>query len=165
MAAIIIVSDLPAALRDEELAVLWVDGANSRASRIAPCLAWDGTEEGKPAPSDEQLAEAKLILIGAISRWARAGSGAVTQQTAGPMSVSVDTRQRPGYNLWPSEIEQLQEICSGGRSGQSAFSINPTGGAGAHQPWCSLMLGAAYCSCGSDINGYEGPLYEGGLLS
>lgn len=165
MATIVTVSDLPAALQSEELVELWVNGANSRASRVAPCLTWDGTETDKPAPTAETLAEAKLILVGAISRWSKAGSGAVTQQGSGPFQVSTDTRIRPGYNLWPSEIEQLQEICSNGRVGQSAFSITPAGCGGAHVPWCSLLLGADYCSCGSDINGYEGPLYEGGILS
>lgn len=165
MVEIITITDLPTSLQSEELVVLWVNGANSRASRVAPCLAWDGEEEGKPAPTQEMLDEARLILVGAISRWAQAGSGAASQLTAGPYSMATDTRQRTGYNLWPSEIEQLQEICSNGRSGQVAFSITPSGGSGSHIPWCSLLMGATYCSCGSDINGYEGPLYEGGFLS
>jgi hypothetical protein len=32
-------------------------------------------------------------------------------------------------------------------------------------PWCSLLLGAAYCSCGADLTDGEYPLYEGGVLS
>lgn len=39
-----------------------------------------------------------------------------------------------------------------------AFSINPTGCGSAHLPWCSLSMGAAYCSCGVDIAGE--PIYE-----
>ena len=31
---------------------------------------------------------------------------------------------------------------------------------GNHLPWCSLMLGANYCSCGVDIAGF--PIFEGG---
>ena len=46
-----------------------------------------------------------------------------------------------------------------------AFSIIPTGGASVHMPWCSLMLGATYCSCGADLTNGEYPLYEGGVLS
>lgn len=46
-----------------------------------------------------------------------------------------------------------------------AFSITPSGSAGPHMPWCSLMLGALYCSCGADLTDYEYPLYEGGVLS
>ena len=42
---------------------------------------------------------------------------------------------------------------------QKAFSVL-VGGAGAvqHRPWCSLMFGATYCSCGADIAGE--PIYE-----
>ena len=44
-----------------------------------------------------------------------------------------------------------------------AFSVDMVGGYGsAHLPWCSLMLGANYCSCGVDIAGR--PIYEGGGL-
>ena len=39
-----------------------------------------------------------------------------------------------------------------------AFSIRPSAGGSAHLPWCSLMLGATYCSCGVDIAGE--PIYE-----
>lgn len=41
-----------------------------------------------------------------------------------------------------------------------AFSIDMVGSSSAHLPWCSLMLGASYCSCGVDIAGY--PIFEGG---
>lgn len=40
-----------------------------------------------------------------------------------------------------------------------AFTLDMVGSAGTHLPWCSIMLGAAYCSCGADIAGY--PIYEG----
>lgn len=43
-----------------------------------------------------------------------------------------------------------------------AFSIDMVGRASIHLPWCSLSMGAAYCSCGADIAGY--PIYEGGGL-
>lgn len=118
------------------------------------------------APTPDQLAEAKLILVGAVRRWAETGSGAFQSQTAGPFGVTVDTRQRTGYNLWPSEIEQLQAVCSDGTDGSSkAFSITPDGSSSSHMPWCSLAFGATYCSCGADLTGYEYPLYEGGVLS
>ncbi|WP_405475642.1 hypothetical protein [Paenarthrobacter ilicis] len=41
-----------------------------------------------------------------------------------------------------------------------AFSIDMVGGASVHLPWCSLMFGANYCSCGVDIAG--APIFEGG---
>lgn len=43
-----------------------------------------------------------------------------------------------------------------------AFSFSPTCSSGEHLPWCSLSMGAAYCSCGVDIAGY--PIFEGGSL-
>ena len=44
---------------------------------------------------------------------------------------------------------------------QKAFGIQVTGqvlGLDQHRPWCSLMFGATYCSCGADIAGE--PIYE-----
>jgi hypothetical protein len=39
-----------------------------------------------------------------------------------------------------------------------AFSIDMVSTYSRHLPWCSLMMGANYCSCGVDIAGY--PIYE-----
>jgi hypothetical protein len=41
-----------------------------------------------------------------------------------------------------------------------AFSIDMVGTSAMHLPWCAIMLGANYCSCGVDIAGV--PIYEGG---
>lgn len=42
-----------------------------------------------------------------------------------------------------------------------AYSVDMLGLAGSrHLPWCSLMMGATYCSCGVDIAGR--PIFEGG---
>lgn len=151
MAAIISVPDLPESVQTAELVVMMVAGANAKAARIAPCLV-----DTDPVPTADQLAEAKLILIGAVKRWVEAGAGAIQQQTAGPFSQTLDTRQRPGFNLWPSEIEQLQAICATEKPG--AFSIDTAPESSIHLEWCSLSLGAAYCSCGADIAGV--PIYE-----
>ena len=43
MAALISVTDLPTALQSHEMAYTMVDGANAKASRVAPCLDYDGT--------------------------------------------------------------------------------------------------------------------------
>lgn len=156
MVEIITDADLPASVVssvEADVLVTMVAGANARASRVAPCLA-----SADPEPTTDQLAEAKLVLVGAVKRWSESGSGAFQQQTAGPFGISVDTRQRGGYNLWPSEIEQLQEICKGADEGK-AFTVDsaPIIG-GAHLPWCSINFGATYCSCGADIAGQ--PIYE-----
>jgi hypothetical protein len=159
VAAIITEADLPQAVLDKveppQLAMM-LAGANAKAARIAPCLA-DGAD---PAPTGDQLAEARLVLLSALVRWADAGSGAYQQQSAGPFAVTVDTRQRGGYNLWPSEIEQLQAICrAGDGTGGGMFAVDtaPADLTG-HAPWCALAFAAAYCSCGADIAGY--PIYE-----
>jgi hypothetical protein len=150
VAAIIQVTDLPESIQSAELVQTMVDGANAKASRVAPCLA-----STDPAPSVDQLAEARLVLIGAVKRWAETGAGAFSQQTAGPFSVSTDTRQRSGYNLWPSEIQGLQAICSAGSAGRLAFSIDTVSTLGtSHAEWCALRFGANYCDCGADIAGF-----------
>jgi hypothetical protein len=123
VAEIITVSELPTAIQSHELVDQMVDGANAKASRVAPCLTWTGTPTEEPAPSADQLAEAKLVLIGAVQRWADTAAGALQSQTAGPYAVTIDTRQRRGFNLWPSEIEDLQDICSSGSTGR-AFEID-----------------------------------------
>lgn len=121
--ALIVTIDLPQSVKDafepDELQDI-VDGLNAKAERVAPCLTVD--------PSPSQLAEAKLILLGTLKRWAEAGAGALTQraQTAGPFtnSESYDTRQRTGYNLWPSEISQLQDLCGNSGSSGRAFEVD-----------------------------------------
>ncbi|MET7867980.1 hypothetical protein [Micromonospora taraxaci] len=151
---IIQVSDLPESLQAAELIDAMVAGANAKAARVAPCLV-----SIDPGPTGDQYAEARLILLGAVKRWAEAGAGAFQQQTAGPYSVTTDTRQRSGFNLWPSEIEALQSLCRTAGP-PSAFTVDTAPGCGTiHSPICSLMFGALYCSCGADLTG-TGPLYE-----
>lgn len=150
---IIQAADLPEVVADNVMVDMWIAGANARASRVAPCLT-----AADPAPTADQLAEAKLILIGAIIRWSQAGSGAFQQQTAGVFGITVDTRQRGGFNLWPSEITQLQDICKNGSEGK-AFSIDTAPDClTTHAPICAVAFGANYCSCGADIAGE--PIYE-----
>lgn len=160
MASIVVVADLPAKLQTGDMVADMVAGANAKASRVAPCLTWDGTDVTKPAPTADQLAEAKLVLLGAVKRWAEAGAGAYQAQQAGPFGVTMDTRQRTGFNLWPSEIEALHDVCASvdPESGK-AFAVDTAGPCvGQHLPWCSLAFGATYCSCGVDIA--DEPIYE-----
>lgn len=110
------------------------------------------------APTLGGLAEAKLVLLGAVKRWIESGAGAFQSQQAGPFGVTVDTRQRTGFNLWPSEIESLQDICATTAT-SGAFSIDTAPPlSGLHLPWCSYSMGATWCSCGADIAGE--PIYE-----
>lgn len=117
----------------------------------------DGTATWKRVgPTPDQLAEAKLVLVGTIRRWVESGVGARQSYTVGQVSESFDTRPGSGYRLWPSEIEQLQKICQNGSAG--AFSLDTAPCGSAHSPICALAFGATYCSCGADIAGF--PLYE-----
>ena len=156
MAEIISVFDLPDALRGVEMVEVMVDGANAKASRVAPCLAWDGTEAGKPAPSVEQLAEARLVLFGAVKRWAEAGSGALQSQSAGIFSQTVDTRTPRRGLFQPSEVEELQAICAdhNGEERAGAFNVDTVSTAVQHADWCATNFGANYCDCGAILAGY-----------
>lgn len=170
MAEILKITEVPAKIKasigDDVLLRLMVDALNSEVSRVAPCLV-----STDPVPDVGKIAEAKLIMIGTLERWSTAGSGGIQthSQTAGIFneSTTIDTRTRPGWKLWPTDITKLQDLCKTltGNEGK-AFTVNlgPTGPT-AHQPWCNLMFGANYCSCGVDLTNGEYPLYEGGELS
>lgn len=150
MVDIIRLEDLPTKVREHELAETLVAGANARALRVAPCLAEPDSASAR--------SEAKLILVGAVQRWAEAGSGAVAQASAGPFQLSTDTRQRTGFNLWPSEIEVLQDLCSKDAGGAFGVDTAPTSGRVFHDEACSVVFGASYCSCGAVLTG-DGPLW------
>lgn len=66
-------------------------------------------------PATDRVSEARLILIGAISRWQKAWSCAPQQNPDQPTS-------QPGFLLWPSEIKQLAELC--GKGDQKAFTVD-----------------------------------------
>jgi hypothetical protein len=54
--------------------------------------------------------------------------------------------------------DEWWDLLSPTNSTSGAFSISIGYGCAAHLPWCSLMMGATYCSCGVDIAGF--PLFE-----
>ena len=79
------------------------------------------------------------------------------------VSVSVDDGSvSKTYRTSQGRVTILDEwwelLSPKGSSG--AWSIRPSGGGCDHVSWCSLMLGATYCSCGADIAGE--PIYEVG---
>lgn len=160
MAVFITVEDLEAFDPgiDPAKAEQMIADAEALAMLAAPCLADPEFRE------DEFLrGAARAIIRGAILRWNDSGSGAVTQVGAGAFQQTMDTRTVRRSMFWPSEIEQLRELCAtfNGVKAEGAFSVDtvPTLG-GAHLPWCSLAFGAVYCSCGVDIAGR--PIFEGG---
>lgn len=106
MALLIEASDLaPFATIDNDKLAAMIADAEAWAATVAPCLAGD--------LSADQSAAAKAVLRGAILRWNDAGNGAVQSQNAGPFGMTLDTRQERRGMFWPSEIVQLQAICSG----------------------------------------------------
>lgn len=124
---ILLIEDLPTSVRSHELVTTLVDGANARALRVAPCLLDDG--------KDSARAEAKLVLAGAVQRWAEAGAGAIQSVTAGPFGQTLDTRQRTGFNLWPSEIEVLQDLCRQDSGGAFGIDTAPRQGIPTRHPF------------------------------
>lgn len=135
---------------DQAKAEAMIADALALAARVAPCISEETFAYG---------AAAKAILRGAVLRWHEAGSGALQSETAGTYSYSVDNRQTRRGMFWPSEIEQLQALCSNGeQSGAFAIDTVSTGGA-LHADICSLNFGALYCSCGAVLT-QGAPLYE-----
>lgn len=102
----------------------------------------------------------RMIVCKMVQRAMQSGGteGAVTavQQTAGPYSQST-SYANPQGDLYLTKTER--KMLGLGRA--SAFSIDTrVNRCSGHLPWCSLMFGAVYCSCGVDIAGR--PIFEVG---
>lgn len=120
--ALIEPSDLePFATIDPVKAQAMIADALAMAVLAAPCL--DDPED----LDEQQAAAAKAVLRAAILRWHETGTGAFSQQSAGPFSATVDTRQTRRGMFWPTELAQLQDICATGQDPSSsgdAFMID-----------------------------------------
>lgn len=135
---------------DEAKAAAMIEDALALAAEVAPCILED---------SFTKAAAAKAILRGAILRWNDSGTGAIVSQAAGPFSQTVDTSRERRSLFWPSEIEQLQKLCTGSDP-SGAFSIDTVSSVyGIHAEACALNFGATYCSCGAVLTGGY-PLWE-----
>lgn len=101
---------------DEKKARAMIESTIAMASApwIAPCIVDEEFQYPK---------QAKVILVGAILRWNDAGSGAITQVSAGPFQQTIDNRSERKRMFWPSEITDLQRLCGVARTGR-AFSID-----------------------------------------
>ena len=148
-------SDLtPFADIDTAKAEAMIDDAEAQAMLVAPCLGYPDLD---PTLTDIQIAAVRSYLRGAILRWNEAGTGIRQSVTTGPFGETTDTTQQRKGMFWPSEITNLQGVCSNGDSAK-AFSVDTVGYCGNHSPICALAFGALYCSCGADIAGF--PLFE-----
>ena len=78
------------------------------------------------------------------------------------VSVSVDDGSlQKTYRSAKGRVEIIDEwwaLLTPAKTETRAFSVRPSGGVSSHLPWCSLMFGATYCSCGVDIAGE--PIFE-----
>jgi len=106
----------PFATIDPAKAQAMIDDAEAMAELVAPCITAEGFAND---------AAVKAILRGAVIRWNDAGSGALQSQTAGPFGQTYDTRQERRGMFWPSEIEQLQNLC--GTVGGSVYTVSMAG--------------------------------------
>lgn len=138
---------------DDEKAQAMIADAIAMASQVAPCIL---TDEFGADPA--RLAQARAILRGAVLRWNEAGTGAVTQQTAGPFQQTVDNRADRRGMFWPTEIAALKELCPAVSGAAFQLNTTPTSLVIAHADICALHFGATYCSCGAILAGR--PLWE-----
>lgn len=158
MGTFVTIHDLaPFASIDPVKAEEMIEDAEGLAVLAAPCL---GSEPS--TLTDLQRKAVKAIIRGAILRWDEAGSGIRQSITTGPFGETTDTTQVRKGMFWPSEITNLQSICSDGQKGK-AFSVDTVGSLGGpmHVDICSINMGGGYCSCGASLTlGY--PLWETG---
>lgn len=151
-------SDLaPFATIDDAKAAMMIDDAEAMAAVAAPCLA-EAAFQADPVYANP----VRAILRAAVLRWNESGNGAIQQETVGPFSHTIDTRSNRRGMFYPSEIEQLQELCArfSGKVASGAYAIDMAPQITGHLLWCAYELGANYCSCGYDIAGH--PIYEVG---
>lgn len=137
---------------DEHKAELMIEDALATAAVVAPCILDDDFEHSGAA---------KAILRKAVLRWNDAGTGVITQLSAGSFQQTTDNRTEHKSLLWPSELTKLEQLCGLSRRGR-AFTIDttpPNSGPGVHSAECSLRFGGIACTCGASINGIGGPLW------
>lgn len=106
MAVLLTVGDLEPfglSLTSGQLSVM-IDDVTALAGQAAPCLSGD-LPEGLAAA-------ARAVLRGAVLRWAGEQSQENRQMMAGPYSIGPVPGSERKPLLWPSEITQLQAVCS-----------------------------------------------------
>lgn len=108
------------------------------------------------SPSTRRRVVCSVVRRAMQSDQSDMGGMASVSMTAGPYTTQ-QTAANPTGDFFLTKQEKLA-LGGGGR--QKAFGVQvATTCAVTHQPWCSLMFGANYCSCGADLTGDE-PLWE-----
>ena len=128
---------------------MWIDDAlmliGTRADAITP------------APTVDQARLNYVIREAVVAQARRPDSATQVTTSVDDGSVSKTYRSSAGRIEIIDEWWTLLGLTASG-GGVYAIDTSPT--VSCHLPWCSLSMGAAYCSCGADIAGY--PIYEGG---
>lgn len=107
MATYLTDADLPSHTRDKMSAAdlrIAIEDAHARAVGAAPCLAG--------SLSEGDAAQVRAILRGVVSRHVERVTSSDRQMTSGPFSYGpAPGANEPRAMLWPSEVEELQDIC------------------------------------------------------
>lgn len=148
---------------DEVRLSAFITAANAQATVAAP-----GIAAPEFLANEAAMESLRHVLRGAILRWddlANGNSAATThQRSAGPLqeSVTTDSRQPGGFNLWPSEVSRIRDLVTDGGVSR-AFTVNtsPSAGFPVHRPWCDVNFNSPYCSCGAVLTNLMYPIYEG----
>lgn len=132
-------NDLPS-----DVVEILIRDALAMARRVAPCI----------DDVDFQFADAATAIIrSAVLRWAESGSGGITQKqtTAGPFgqTTSFDNRQTRRSLFFPSEIKELEALCSAGNSKAFAIDTVPAARTGcvAGVAGCGYLVGTLNTPC------------------
>ncbi|STC97566.1 hypothetical protein [Corynebacterium renale] len=126
---------------DPDVVDILIRDGLAMARRVAPCI-----DEPGFVHSDAAVA----IIRGAVLRWAESGSGGISsqQQTAGPFgqTTSFDNRQTRRSLFFPSEIKELEALCSDSKRKAFAFDTVPQ----AKRPPCAdcgYLVGSTSSPC------------------
>lgn len=105
-----------------------IAAAEARAMLAAPCL--------KTVVLDA-AGQAALVAIlrDVVLRWNDTGAGAVTTESAGPWTRTVETRGVSAGKYWPAEIADLQKLCGAAGRRRRAFEIDTTPGWASGYTW------------------------------
>ena len=116
MVVILDVSDLtPFADIDPAKADAMVTHVLALASRVAPCLT--------TTTDQSVIAAAKAMLVGVVLRWHESGVSSYSVYSNQPGGFPADPRRERRNMLWPSEIEDLQQLCVTGAASSSVYTV------------------------------------------
>lgn len=108
-----------------------------------------------PTPTVEQAKIDYVIRQAVVAHVQRPDNA--TQVTISVDDASTSKTYRTGAGR-VAILDEWWSLLGLNDSGGGAYSIDTAAAGTSHLPWCSLMLGALYCSCGADIAG--APIYE-----